>query len=77
MKFSFELLVTLYLSILQQIIKEWGFWFSVYCGKIYLNSLIKEIKKENRFYQMQNLQNTKVQRMFLNDFFFVMCDDKL
>lgn len=49
MKFSFELLVTLYLSILQQIIKEWGFWFSVYSGKIYLNSLIKEIKKENRF----------------------------
>lgn len=49
MKFSFELLVTLYLSILQQIIKEWGFWFSVYSGKIYLNNLIKEIKKENRF----------------------------
>lgn len=49
LKFSFELLITLYLSI----IKEWGFWFSVYSGKIYLNSLIKEIKKENRFWKMQ------------------------
>lgn len=61
------------ISILQQIIKERGFWFSVYSGKIYLNSWIKEIKKENfKKCNTKNtiFQNTKVQRMFLNEFFF-------